>query len=270
MDLWFAAVMGVVQGLTEFLPISSTAHLRVVPELFGRSDPGAAFTAVLQLGTLLAVVAYFARPLFVDMPRALLFDRRSADARLAVLLVIGTVPIGIAGVLLEHHITGDFRSLWVIGSSLIAVGLIMFAAERVGRGGRDVAALGLTDAIVIGLAQACALVPGVSRSGATIAAALFLGLRRDAAARFSFLLGVPAIAAAGVFEAGDAFRALGRDAWPAIAIGTLTAAITGYASIAWLLGYLRRHSLAAFAGYRIALGALLLALVAAGILAPIG
>ncbi|HTM20446.1 MAG TPA: undecaprenyl-diphosphatase UppP [Kofleriaceae bacterium] len=266
MDLWFAAVMGAVQGITEFLPVSSTAHLRIVPELLGRGDAGAAYTAVLQLGTLAAVVAYFARPLFVDMPRALLFDRRSPDARLALLLILGTIPIAVAGVALRHHITGDFRSLWVIAGALIAVGLLLIAAERIGRGQRGLAAIRAGDALVIGLAQACALVPGVSRSGATIAAALLLGIRRDDGARFSFLLGVPAIAAAGLFEARDAVRELGRDAYPALAVGCAVAAVTGYASIAWLLGYLQRRGLAPFGVYRILLGALLLALLAAGTL----
>jgi len=270
MDLWFAALMGAVQGLTEFLPISSTAHLRLVPLLVGRADQGAAYTAVLQLGTLLAVVAYFARPLFVDMPRALLFDRRHPDARLALLLVLGSIPIGVAGVSLEPYITGDFRSLWVVASALVVVGLLFFAAEWASGGAaRLLPALTAFDALIIGLAQAAALVPGVSRSGATIAAALFLGIRRSDAARFSFLLGVPAIAAAGLFEAGDAFAALGRDAWPALAVGIAAAAVTGYASIAWLLAFLQRRSLNAFGAYRILLGVLLLALLAAGVLDPL-
>lgn len=268
MDLWFAALMGLVQGLTEFLPVSSTAHLRIVPELLGQADPGPAYSAVIQLGTLLAVLGYFARDLFVDMPRALLRDRTSFEARLAMYLVLGTIPIAVAGITLKDYITGDFRSLYVVASALIAVGLLFFVVERAGRQDRGMNSIVLLDALLIGAAQAAALVPGVSRSGATIACALLLGLRRTDAARFSFLLGVPAIAGAGLFELPDAFRALGSDAVPAIVIGTTVAAISGYASIAWLLRFLGSRSLGTFGVYRIILGALILALCLGGVLAP--
>jgi undecaprenyl-diphosphatase len=268
MSLWFAAVLGLVQGLTEFIPVSSTAHLRIAPALLGQPDPGAPFSAVIQLGTLLAVVGYFARDLFVKMPRALLFDRSSFDARLAGYLVLGTIPIVIAGLSLKDFVTGDARSLYVVGSMLIAVGLLFFVAERIGSKNRPMEAITLVDAMLIGLAQTCALVPGVSRSGATIACALILGMRRSDAARFSFLLGVPAIAGAGIFELRDAVADLGPGAWLPIVIGTTTAAISGYASIAWLIRFLGKRGLASFGIYRIAVGLLILGLCIAGVLAP--
>ena len=268
MTLWFAAVLGVVQGLTEFIPVSSTAHLRVVPALLGQADPGAGFSAVIQLGTLLAVVIYFARDLFIEMPRAMLFDRGSPAARLPIYLVIGTIPIVVIGLTMKDFIIGDARSLYVVAGALIGVGGLFFVAEW--RGGKDrvMAALTLVDVGIIGLAQAGALVPGVSRSGATILAALFLGLRRSDAARFSFLLGIPAIAGAGIYELGDVIDQFGADAWMAIVMGTTAAAISGYAAIAWLMRFLSKNSLAGFGFYRIGLGILLLALCIGGVLAP--
>lgn len=268
MAWWFAALLGVVQGLTEFLPISSTAHLRIFPELTGQPDPGAAYSAVVQLGTLVAVMGYFARELFVEMPRALIKDRKSDEARLAFYLVLGTIPIVIAGLLLQDFVTDKARSLYVVGAMLIFVGGLFFFAERGGDGSRDIKALGWKDAAIIGLAQACALIPGVSRSGATITAALFLGMRRAEGARFSFLLGVPAIAGAGIYQMKDALDALGDGAWTAIVIGTTAAAISGYATIHWLLRFLGRNSLAPFGVYRITLGILVIALCIGGVLAP--
>ncbi|RMH37979.1 MAG: undecaprenyl-diphosphatase UppP [Deltaproteobacteria bacterium] len=264
MALWFAALLGLVQGLTEFLPISSTAHLRIVPALLGQPDPGAAFSAVIQLGTLVAVVGYFARDLFVAMPRALLRDRGSHDARMAMYLVVGTVPIGIAGLALERHITGPLRSLYVVGGALVAVAIVMAYADR-REGHRGIDAVGLADAVWVGCAQALALVPGVSRSGATIAAALVLGLRRTDAARFSFLLGVPAIFAAGVYELRHV-AAADVGAAP-IAVGIATAAVSGYASIAWLLRFLASHRFTPFVIYRIALGVTVISLAAMGAIA---
>lgn len=268
MPVWFAVLLGLVQGLTEFLPISSTAHLRIAPELLGQPDPGAAYSAVIQLGTLLAVVAYFARDLFVDIPRALWRDRGSPAARLPVHIAVGTLPIVILGLGFEDFIKGEARSLYVVASTLIGVGVLMYAADRRAGDQRTMAAITLGDVLIIGLAQSCALVPGVSRSGATIVAALLLGMRRPDAARFSFLLGIPAIAGAGIFELKDALSQLGNDAWLPIVIGTTAAAASGYASIAWLLKFLQRNSLAPFAYYRVALGVLLLVLCLAGVLTP--
>lgn len=267
MSLWFAALLGIVQGLTEFLPISSTAHLRIVPALLGQGDPGAAFTAVIQLGTLIAVVGYFARELFYEMPRALLFDRSRPEARTAVHLVIGTIPIAIAGVLGKDYVTGPLRSLWVISAALAAVAAIMFLADRHGAGDRKVHDLTWKDALLIGIAQAGALVPGVSRSGATITCALVIGMARPQAARFSFLLGVPAIAGAGIFEMKDAVAQLGPDAVSTLAVGTACAAVSGYLSIAWLIRFLGRRTLAGFCLYRVALAVLLAALMLSGVVA---
>lgn len=268
LPIWFAIVLGALQGVAEFLPISSTAHLRIAPALLGQHDPGAAFTAVLQLGTLAAVLIYFARDLFIDLPRALFTAPKSARGRLPLYLIAGTAPIVIAGLAGKSLWVGDARSLWVVSAALIVVAVAMFVIDRGADGLRTLDQLALTDALLIGLAQSLALVPGVSRSGATICAALVLGLRRSEAARFSFLLSVPAVAGAGLLELPDAIRELGDDALVPLAVGTITAAIVGYLSIAWLIRYLGRHPLTAFAGYRIALGVTLIALLLGGVIAP--
>jgi undecaprenyl-diphosphatase len=268
MPLWFAAVLGLIQGLTEFIPVSSTAHLRVVPALLGQDDPGAPFTAVIQLGTLVAVIVYFAKDL-AALPGAMFRDSGSFEGRLPWLLAAGTLPIVICGLLFKKEIEGDLRSLWVVATALIVVGIAMALIDHYTSGRdshRPLSSFTLTDAILVGCAQSLALVPGVSRSGATICMILLLGLTRSDAARFSFLLSIPAIAGAGIFEARDAFRQLGSSAIPAIAIGTTMAAISGYASIAWLLKWLGSHSLLGFAVYRIACGAALLSALAAGLL----
>jgi undecaprenyl-diphosphatase len=263
--LWFAALLGLVEGLTEFIPVSSTAHLRMVPALVGLPDPGAAFTAVIQLGALGAVIAYFI-PDFVRMVRALATDRRSPDARLAVAIVVGTIPVGVAGLLLKRYIVGSFRSLWVVAIALIVVGIVMAIADRAARHERTIARLTLVDAVIIGVAQACALVPGVSRSGATIVAALALGFRRDDAARFSFLLSVPAIAAAGVFELKDALHDIGSPA--PLVLATALAFVSAYASIAWLLRFLRTRTLVGFSVYRVIAGVALIGILASGLTPP--
>ncbi|HWO25403.1 MAG TPA: undecaprenyl-diphosphatase UppP [Kofleriaceae bacterium] len=268
MALWLAALLGIVQGLTEFIPVSSTAHLRLVPALLHQPDPGAAYTAVLQLGTLAAVLAYFARDL-VSLPVALVKAPSSPEGRLPLLLAVGTVPIVVAGLLLKKHIEGDLRSLYVIASALVAVGLAMALIDRyaAGRGAhRPLASITYTDAILVGLAQSLALVPGVSRSGATICMTLLLGFSRSDAARFSFLLSIPAIAGAGIFEARSAFHGLGANAVPALAVGTITAAVSGYLSIAWLIKWLGSHDLVGFAVYRVVVGLGLLAALARGLL----
>jgi undecaprenyl-diphosphatase len=269
--LWFAALLGVLQGLTEFLPISSTAHLRLAPALLGEPDPGAAFTAVIQLGSLVAVIAYFARDLFVTLPRAMVKEPKSPEGRLPVYIAIGTVPIVAAGLALKDFIVGDARSLYVVAGALVGVGVVMLIVDaRAARRGdhRAIAGLGLSDAVLIGCAQACALIPGVSRSGATICMALALGFARPDAARFSFLLSIPAIAGAGIFEVKDAFRGLGPDAVPALAVGMVTTIVSSYVAIAWLMRWLGKHRLAVFGVYRVALGAVVLGLVAAGAVAP--
>jgi undecaprenyl-diphosphatase len=268
MALWFAALLGLVQGLTEFIPVSSTAHVRIVPWLFGQPDPGAPYTAVIQLGTLLAVLAYFAKDL-VALPVAMVREPDSPEGRLPWLLAAGTVPIVVAGLVLKKQIEGDLRSLYVIAGALIAVGVAMVVIDRIAAGrdsSRPLAEITLRDALLVGLAQSLALVPGVSRSGATICMALLLGFSRSDSARFSFLLSIPAIAGAGIFEAREAFRVLGRDALPALAVGTGVAAVSGYAAIAWLLKWLGSHDLLGFAIYRIVAGLALLAALAGRLL----
>jgi undecaprenyl-diphosphatase len=263
-----AIVLGIVQGLTEFLPISSTGHLRIVPAFLGWEDPGAAFTAVVQLGTMAAVVLYFRRDLWriaVAWVRSLRSPevRRTLDARMGWYIVLGSVPIVICGVLFKDQIENGARSLYLIGCTLILLGLVLLLAERVGRRERDLDTLTARDGMLIGLAQAAALVPGVSRSGATISAGLLLGFDRAAAARYSFLLSVPAVVGSGLFEA----RHIGGEGSVGVVptvLATLLAFVVGYASIAWLLRFLVSHSTAVFVGYRVALGALVLALTAAG------
>jgi undecaprenyl-diphosphatase len=266
MSLWLAVVLGLVQGITEFLPISSTAHLRIAPALLGQPDPGAAFTAVIQLGTLAAVIVYY-RTRLVAMARGLVLDRAGADARLALQVAAGTVPIGVAGLLLKDHVEGPLRSLWVIAAALAVIALVMVAGERLARHARTLGEVTYRDAILVGVAQACALVPGVSRSGATMTMALLIGLTRPAAAELSFLLSIPALGAAGVFELDEALAAFRGGSPAPLVVATVVSAVSGYAAIAWLLRYLRTRSFAAFAIYRVALAAVLVALLAAGVVA---
>jgi undecaprenyl-diphosphatase len=273
MALWLAALLGLIQGLTEFIPVSSTAHLRIVSAVTRTGDAGAAYTAVIQLGTLIAVLAYFAKDL-VSLAGALVREPSSPEGRLPLLIAVATVPIVIAGLVFKKHIEGDLRSLYVIAAALILVGIIMIMVDRhAGRHaggliGRELATITYSDAILIGLAQTIALVPGVSRSGATICMALLLGFTRSDAARFSFLLSIPAIAGAGILEARTAFVGLGSSAIPALATGIAVAAVVGYASIAWFLRWLGSHDLVGFAVYRILAGLALLGALATKILSP--
>jgi undecaprenyl-diphosphatase len=259
-----AAVLGLVQGITEFLPISSTAHLRLVPALLGWPDGGAAFAAVIQLGTLMAVIGFFLRDLLRMIAAAARpATRRDHDARMLLYMVAGTVPIGVAGLLARHAVEGPLRSIAVIASSLIVVGILMAVVEKTARHERPLEAFTLRDALIVGMAQALALVPGTSRSGITLVAAMILGFRRDAAARFSFLLSIPAVAAAGVFE----FPKLLHDrevGMAALVTGLLVAAVSGYLSIAWLLRFFRTRTTYGFVVYRVILGLGLLAAVLGG------
>ena len=266
MDALQAIVLGIVQGLTEFLPISSTAHLRIVPAFLGWEDPGAAFTAVVQLGTMAAVLLFFRADL-IRIARAWLASLRrpelrgQLDARMGWYIILGTIPIGIFGLIFKDQIETGARDLYLIGSALIVFAFVLLAAEEAGSRERDLRTLDRRDGIVIGLAQALALVPGVSRSGATISAGLFLGFDRRSAARYSFLLSVPAVVLSGLFE----LRHVGeKDGAPAIptAIGVLLAFIVGYGSIAFLLRWLASHSTAVFVVYRVAIGAVVLVLTA--------
>jgi undecaprenyl-diphosphatase len=267
-DALQAIVLGVVQGLTEFLPVSSTAHLRIVPAFCGWDDPGSAFTAVVQLGTMAAVLIYFrddlwriARTWFLSLRQPEL--RPALDARMGWYIGLGTVPIAIFGFLFRNQIESGGRDLYLIGSMLIAAGFVLLYAEHVARRTRDLTQITARDATVIGFAQAAALVPGVSRSGGTITAGLFRGFDRESAARYSFLLSVPAVVLSGLFEARKIGEQGGAGFMPTV-IATLLAFVVGYASIAWLLRWLVSHSTAVFVAYRVGLGTLVLALTAAG------
>lgn len=265
MELWHAAVLGVVQGLTEFLPISSTAHLRIVPSLLGWPDPGTAFSAVIQLGTLAAVFVFFARDLWRLALAGLwsLWDaevRRGADARLAWSIAAANIPIVVLGLSFRDFIETEARSLYVMGVMLIVVALLLMLAERIARHVQTMDSLRFWQIQVIGLFQALALIPGASRSGSTILGGLLLGLRREDAARFSFLLGIPAILGSGLFQLKAMVDAGMGDDWPAMTVGLLTALVSGYAAIGYLLRFLRTNSTLVFSLYRIALGALVLGL----------
>ena len=267
MNLIEAAVLGAVQGITEFLPISSTAHLRIVPALAGWGDAGAAFTAVLQLGTLAAVVVFFARDLLamVRASAGALADparRNSPDARRLLYIAAGTIPIVVVGLVAKKAIEHELRALPVIAVALIVVAVALAIVERVASHRRGFDDITMRDALVIGCAQVLALVPGVSRSGITLLAAMAIGLRRDAAARFSFLLSIPAVAGAAVLEMK---HVLHSDAAGApLAVGLAVSAVTGYAAIGWLLRFLRTRTTIPFVVYRIALGVLLLVGLATG------
>jgi undecaprenyl-diphosphatase len=266
-----AIVLGITQGLTEFLPISSTAHLRIVPAFAGWEDPGAAFTAVTQLGTMAAVLLYFREDL-ARIARAWVRSlrdpvaRRELDARLGWYIVLGTIPIGIFGLAFKDQIENGARDLYLIGIALIVLGLVLLVAERVASHDRPLEKITTRDGIVIGFAQALALIPGVSRSGATLTAGLFMGLDRTSAARFSFLLSIPAVVLSGLLEFVSILN--GQDGQHvglgALAVATLLAFVVGYASIALLLRYLSNHSTILFVVYRVALGSLVLVLVSSG------
>ncbi|MCI0484900.1 MAG: undecaprenyl-diphosphatase UppP [candidate division NC10 bacterium] len=268
-----AAFLGLIQGLTEFLPISSIAHLRVIPALLGWPDPGAPLSAVLQLGTLVAVLLYFERDLrglSREAISSLLRGRplESVEARLAWFILIGTLPIACAGLLFENMIKGEARSLSVIASSLVGLALLLWIAEGVGVRRIQMEQVGFLRSQAIGLAQSLALIPGASRSGVTITAGLFAGMTRAAATRFSFLLGIPAILASGVYElkalVAGGIQEIG---WGSLCLGLVAAGVSGYVAIDFLLKYLERHTTYVFIWYRIGLGLLLWALILSGVLA---
>ncbi len=272
MNILYAILLGIIQGLTEFLPISSTAHLTLAGKLFGLIDPArpedwTAFIAIMQLGTVAAVIIYF-RSDIVQMIGALLRDlgrggspdapRWSRASQLAFMVILGTLPVAVIGLLFKHAIEGAFtKELSTIATSLIALALILYAAERFGKRTRTIETASWVDALTIGFAQACALIPGSSRSGTTITAGLFLGLTREAAARFSFLLSIPAVIASGLFELYEARHHLGDMGIAPLAVSTVVSGIIGYATIAFLLGFLKTHTTKMFIVYRLALGTLL-------------
>jgi undecaprenyl-diphosphatase len=263
-----AAVLGVVQGLTEFIPVSSTAHLRIVPAFVGWADPGAAFTAVVQLGTLVAVLLYFRRDLIrivVAWVAGLRSPaRRDFDYRMGWYLIVATIPIVIFGAAFSHQIEKGARNLYLIAVALIILGVVLLIADRIGSKRREFESIKPRDGAFVGLAQALALVPGVSRSGATISAGLFRGLNRQAAARFAFLLSIPAVALSGLYELRHVIHGGHHLGTGQLVLSTILAFVVGYASIAFLLRFLARHTLIPFVVYRVALGAVVLGLTAAG------
>ncbi|MGA0068577.1 MAG: undecaprenyl-diphosphate phosphatase [Miltoncostaeaceae bacterium] len=268
---WYEAIVyGIVQGLTEFLPISSSGHLLLVPAFFGWEDPGALFTAIIQLGTMLAVVLYFWRDLIAVVTtwvRSWYTPslRSELNARMGWYLVIGTIPIVIFGFIFRNQIETAARSLYIVGTMLIVFGLILGAIDWASRKERVVESVKRNDAIAVGFAQALALIPGVSRSGATISAGLLMGLTREAAARFSFLLSIPAIVLSGLYGLyGELGSSSGGVGLLPLIIATVVSFIVGYAAIAFLLRWLARHSLYVFVVYRVILGVLVLALAAGG------
>lgn len=273
MDLLQSIFLGFLQGLTEFLPISSSAHILIFPALFGWEDPGAAFTAVIQLGTEAAVLIYFRKDLWQIGTTWLASLRRpelrsELNARMGWYLIAATIPIAILGFVFQDQIETAARNLWLVGSMLIVFGIVLGIADNVGSRRRTVADLSVRDGILIGFAQSLALIPGVSRSGSTISAGLFLGLQRADAARFSFLLAVPAVMLSGFFQLYKILAGKEAVGEPLInvAVATLVAFIVGYAVIAWFLSYLTRHSFALFVGYRLVLGTGVLILLSAGLI----
>jgi undecaprenyl-diphosphatase len=267
-------VLSVVQGLTEFLPVSSSGHLAIVSQLFFSDDAGASFTAVTQLGTELAVLIYFARDIgrivvawFGGLRNA---ARRSADYWLGWWVIIGTIPICVLGLLFKDQIRSGVRNLWIVAIALIAFSAVIAAAEYYGKQTRHVEQLTWKDAVIVGLAQCLALVPGVSRSGATISAGLFLGQDRELAARFGFLLAIPAVLASGLFSLPDAFKPVteGMSATGAqLIVSIVIAFVVGFAAIAWFLKFLVRHGMYWFVGYRVILGVTVLILLGTGAMA---
>lgn len=275
MNVLRALLLGIVEGLTEFLPVSSTGHLTIVEKLLGLrvDDPGVtAFTAIIQVGAIVAVIVYFAR----DIRRIVaawvrgLFNaeaRAHPDYRLAWFVIIGTIPIGVVGLLARHLVTGALRSLWVVAAGLVLWSIVMYAAERVGRKQRSEAQLTLVDAVVVGVVQCAALVPGISRSGATISAGLFRGLDRVAATRFSFFLSIPALLAAGAFEAASAAKDISSTVgWGPTALATAVSFLVALASIAWLLRLVARHPISVFIAYRVLVAVIVAGLLLAGVI----
>ncbi|MGB6243438.1 undecaprenyl-diphosphate phosphatase [Gordonia sp. (in: high G+C Gram-positive bacteria)] len=268
-----AIVLGAVQGLTEFLPISSSGHLRIVSQIWFGQDAGASFTAVTQLGTELAVLIYFAKDIWriVCAWFAGLRDqtKRGLDYRVGWYVILATIPIGVLGFVFKDQIRTAGRNLWLVAIMLIAFSFVFIAAERFASRARPLEKITGRDALIMGAAQCLALIPGVSRSGATASAGLFVGLQREAAFRFSFLIAIPAVLASGLFSLKDVFEPAGEGvaaSGPQILVATVVAFVLGYVSIAWLLKFVSHHSMSWFAGYRIALGLLVIVLLSTGVI----
>lgn len=284
MSWWQTIVLAIVQGLTEFLPVSSSGHLAIASRLFFAGDAGASFTAVTQLGTEAAVLIYFAKDIWriltawfgglADPARrtagASEATGKSVDYWLGWWVIIGTIPICVLGLLFKDQIRSGARNLWVVATAMVVFSAVIALAEYLGKRTRDVEQLTWKDSVIVGLAQCLALVPGVSRSGATISAGLFLGMNRELAARFGFLLAIPAVLASGLFSLPDAFEPVteGMSATgPQLAVAVAIAFVVGYAAVSWFLKFLVRHSMYWFVGYRVVLGVTVLGLLGTGVVA---
>lgn len=270
-----ALVLGIVQGLTEFLPISSSAHQSIVGQFFGRQqDVGAAFTAISQLGTELAVILYFRDDIWLIIRRWCgsltgRVPRDDPEARMGWLVILGSVPIVVLGLAFQHAIDTGLRNLWVTTAMLAGFGVVIGVADRLARNARPLESLSWGHGILFGLAQSLALIPGVSRSGATISAGLALGYTREAAARYSFLLAIPAVVGSGLFKLADISADPVPPAWGPIALATVVSFVIGYGVIAWLLRYVSTHSFLPFVVYRLALAAVVATLLLTGVLVPL-
>ncbi len=273
-----AIILGLIQGATEFLPVSSTAHMRVVPALLNWGDPGAAFSAVVQLGPIVAIIAFYRvklaayfKGIFRSMSAGKLFPEGDLEARLGWYTVFGTVPLVIGALLLEKKVDGEYRNLYIVGGALILLALVLLAAEKMSKRDKGLADLSFGSALGIGVAQVLALVPGASRSGCTITAGLFAGLTREDAADFSFLLSIPAITLAGVYKLYKAAKSPEMHGnVPEYLLAALVAAVIAYVVIKWFLGFLKdeRHTTGPFIAYRIVLGIALIGLAAAKVVTP--
>lgn len=271
-----AIILGIVQGLTEFLPISSSAHLRIVGELIGTgADPGAAFTAIIQLGTEAAVIVYFAADLWRIITRFFLalfgrIPRNDPDAKLGWFIIIGSIPVVVLGVLFQKQIETTLRSLWVIAVTMILFGVLLGIADYVGAKNRRLKQLNVPHSVIFGFAQSLALIPGVSRSGGTITAGLFLGYERRAAARYSFLLAIPAVLGSGFFELYKTVKSPGHEVFTGAetAVATGVSFVVGLAVIVFFMNYISKRTFLPFVIYRIVLGIALVALLLTGILKP--
>ncbi len=267
MEILKAILLGVVQGLTEFLPVSSTAHLRIIPSFFGWQDIGASYTAVMQVGTMLAIIIYFRNDL-INMVTSTLQslktrDFKSKDTKLFIMIILGTIPIVIVGFLLKDFIRHEFRNMYVVASSLIFFSLVLWFADRFTKKTVNMEKLGYVDGLIIGFFQALALIPGASRSGSTISGAFFRNMTREDAARFSFLLSIPAVLLSGTYELFSQRAELMRadSAILSLVIATIVSGVVGYWSIGFLLNFIKKHSMMLFVVYRIAFGILIIILL---------
>jgi undecaprenyl-diphosphatase len=261
---------GIIQGLTEFIPISSTAHIRIIPAILNWDDPGAAYTAVIQIGTLIATLVYFRNDI-LELIKGFLKALKTKNfsdpyAKLSLLIIVGTLPISFFGLTLKKYIEGDFRGLYVVAASLIILAVVLFIAEKIASKKKDLKEITVWDGIIIGFAQAVALIPGSSRSGVTITAGLFCGLKRETAARYSFLLSIPAVFLSGFYELYSERAELLNENIIGLILSTLVSGVVGYFAIAFLINYLKTRSNLVFIIYRLVLGIIIIVLLSAGVL----